>query len=385
MRRLPPFGLAPLLAALLSCAPADAQQPQIGRAPQGAADEFITAPGGINVQSWVENLDAPWSLVFLPDGRALVSERTGRIRLIDRGRLLPEPVVAIATAQGGEQGLFGLALHPAFPAQPYLYAMYTAPGGARNQVLRLIFDGAHARPDRVIVDGIPAGRSHDGGRIAFGPDGNLYVAIGETFRAELAQDMSSLGGKLLRVTADGAVPADNPFANSPILSLGHRNIQGLAWEPGSKQLFMAEHGPSGEFGLQAWDEINVLRPGANYGWPRVVGAPASPAYVDPIAAWPDTAIAPSGMTFWKGDLYVAALRGNALIQLQLDRGDGAWRVKRIERWFANNRTSGRFGRLRDAVVGPDGALYVLTNNRDGRGRPTAGDDRILRIETGPLR
>ncbi len=358
--------------------------PIVGQKPQTVDEQFLPDPPGIAVSTFVDNLDTPWSLVFLPDGRALVSERPGRIRLIDHGRALP--LAQLDSVQGGEGGLMGLAVHPRFPAVPYIYAMHTFrdENGLTNRVVRLVFDGYSARFDRVIVTGIPAGHAHDGGRIAFGPDGDLYIGTGETFHAELAQDATSLGGKVLRVTDDGAIPGDNPFPGSPIYTLGHRNVQGFAWEPASGQFFESEHGPSGEFGLHAWDEINLIRPGGNYGWPRVVGAAHRPEYVDPLVAWPGSSAPPGGIAFWKGDLYVPTLRSQALIRIHLEKDGDAWRVAGMYRWFAFNHNDGRFGRLRAAVVGPDAALYVLTSNRDGRGAPHENDDRILRIVNVPV-
>jgi quinoprotein glucose dehydrogenase len=245
-------------------------------------------------------------------------------------------------------------------------------------VVRLRFDGARASFDRVIVDGIPGGRNHDGGRIAFGPDGMLYVGTGETFQRELAQMPDNLGGKILRVTPDGAPAPGNPRPGSPVYSLGHRNVQGFAWHPDTGELFASEHGPSGEDGLRAHDEINLIAKDGNYGWPLVVGAPRRSGLIDPLVSWNERTTPPSGMAFWRGALYVATLRSQALVRIALSRAGGTWRVEAIERWFDDGERP-RYGRLRDAVVGPDGALYVLTNNRDGRGSPRAGDDRILRI------
>lgn len=380
MTRLFAF-LAVAVLVLPACSRAD---PVVGQKPQTVDEQFLPDPPAVAVSTFVDNLDTPWSLVFLPDGRALVSERPGRIRLIDHGHALP--LAQVDSVQGGEGGLMGLAVHPRFPAVPYIYAMHTFrdENGLTNRVIRLVFDGHSARFDRVILTGIPAGHVHDGGQIAFGPDGDLYIGTGETFHAELAQDMSSLGGKVLRVTDDGAIPGDNPFPGSPIYTLGHRNVQGFAWEPVTGQLFESEHGPSGEFRLHAWDEINLMRPGGNYGWPRVVGAAHRPEYVDPLVAWSGSSAPPGGIAFWKGDLYVPTLRSQALIRIHLEKDGDAWRVAGIYRWFAFNHNDGRFGRLRAAVVGPDGGLYVLTSNRDGRGAPHENDDRILRIVNVPV-
>ena len=369
-----------VLAAAPTPPPAPAANIVRGPAPQAVGDLFVAAPGDLTADDWVTGLEAPWSLVFLPDGRALVSERPGRIRVIEGGRLARDPVVHMEVARGGEAGLMGLALDPEFPRLPYLYAMYTqeSGGGRINRVGRFRLEGGHATFERVIVDGIPGASNHNGGRIAFGPDGLLYIGTGETFRRELAQMPDNLGGKILRVTRDGTPAPANPRADSPIYTLGHRNVQGLAWHPETGEMFAGEHGPSGEDGLRAYDELNVIRPGANYGWPLVVGAARRPSFVDPLIAWVDRTTPLSGMTFWHGALYIATLRSQALVRAHLVRDGGGWRATTIERLFHDGNRS-RYGRLRDAVVGPDGALYVLTSNRDGRGSPHEGDDRILRV------
>lgn len=230
-----------------------------GNKPQKVEDVFLPEGDGVKVQVWVENLEIPWSLVFLPDGRVLVSERPGRIRLIKNGKLQENSYAKIDVAHVGEGGLMGLAIHPEFPRKPYVYAMHTYRKGEElyNKVIRLKDNGLTGVFEKVIIDNIPGGRFHNGGRIAFGPDGMLYVTTGETFHAELAQDLKSLGGKILRITSEGNVPGDNPFKGSPIYSYGHRNPQGLAWNPFTGDLFESEHGPSGEFGRFAHDEIKA--------------------------------------------------------------------------------------------------------------------------------
>ena len=354
----------------------------IGPAPQSVEDVYVAEPPGVRVTAWVEGLEAPWSLVFLPGGRALVSERPGRIRLIRDGVLQPEPHAVVASRARGEGGLMGLAVHPRFSEEPYVYAMHThrGAGGTQNRVIRLRDEGRRGVFDGVLIAGIPGARNHNGGRIGFGPDGMLYVTTGEIFEGERAQDLQSLGGKILRITPEGEIPDDNPFPGSPVYAFGNRNPQGLAWQPGTGTLFASEHGPSGEFGFGAYDEINVIRPAANYGWPMAVGAPGLAPFVDPVVAWSETTTPPSGMAFWRGDLYVATLGSEALIRIRLEPAAGTYRVTRIERWFATGPAGGRLGRLRDAVTGPDGALYVLTSNRDGRGHVRPGDDRIYRLE-----
>ncbi len=382
-----------LLGAWIASASAE---PIVGSAPQKVEDAFVPHPPGYRAVAWVQGLEVPWSLVFLPDGRALVSERPGRIRLIRDGVLQEEPYAVLAAVEGGkgligfilelavggEGGLMGLALHPDFPEEPYLYAMHTyrGPDGVKNRVIRLEDRGDHGRFDKVIIENIPGGLNHNGGRIAFGPDGMLYVTTGETFEAQLAADLNSLGGKILRLTPEGKVPEDNPFPDSPVYSFGHRNPQGLAWHPETGQLFASEHGPSGEFGLRAHDEINMIRPGGNYGWPNVVGAPGLKPYADPLVVWKETAVPPAGTAFYDGDLFVAVLGRGALIRISLAQLGPGYRVERIERWFAQAPHETRLGRIRDVVAAPDGRLYFLTSNRDGRGSPRPGDDKIYRLE-----
>lgn len=357
-----------------------------GDKPQSAEDIFLPDGDGVKIETWVEDLDIPWSLIFLPDRRALVSERPGTIRLINNGRIQKKAYAKIEVAHAGESGLMGLALHPEFSQKPYIYAMHTyeREGVLYNRVIRLKDKGETGESDKVIIDKIPGGRFHDGGRIAFGPDRMLYITTGETFQSDLAQDITSLGGKILRVTPEGEIPADNPFKGSPVYSFGHRNPQGIAWQPVTGRLFGSEHGPSGEFGRFANDEINVIVKGGNYGWPEVIGAPGVKQYIDPIIVWKKTT-PPSGMTFYngqvlkslKGDLFVATLKSQALLRIRFEKsGD---KPVRIERWFAHDYNAGKYGRLRDIVEGPDGALYLLTNNRDGRGDPKPGDDMIYRI------
>jgi glucose/arabinose dehydrogenase len=222
----------------------------------------------------------------------------------------------------------------------------------------------------VLLDNIPAAQIHDGGRLRFGPDNLLYITAGDANVTSLAQDLGSYAGKFLRLDRAGSTPRDNPFS-SPIYSSGHRNPQGFDWHPSTGELWASEHGPTGN------DEINVIRGGANYGWPRIEGAAALPGMEAPIAFY-NPAVAPSGASFYRGDrfpgfsnnLFVGTLRGTHLLRLRTE----ARRIISEERLL-----DGRFGRIRDVVSGPDGYLYLCTNNRDGRGNPTAADDRILRL------
>ncbi|OGW27586.1 MAG: glucose dehydrogenase [Nitrospirae bacterium GWC2_42_7] len=341
----------------------------------------------MRVESWIENLEVPWSLIFLPDGRGLVSERPGRIRLIKNSKLQEIPYFNLNVASIGEAGLLGLALHPEFPLKPFIYAMHTykKDDSLYNRVIRLKDLGEKAVFDKVIIDKIPGGKFHNGGRIAFGPDKMLYITAGETFEADLAQDLKSFGGKILRVTSEGSIPEDNPFKGSPVYSYGHRNPQGLAWN-NEGILFSSEHGPSGEYLFFANDEINVISKGGNYGWPQAVGAAGKRSYIDPLIVWKKTT-PPSGIAFYggdklkhlKGDLFVTSLKGESLIKITLKRDGSRYEAAKIERWFSDDYDSGKYGRLRDVVEGPDGFLYFLTNNKDGRGDPKPSDDKIYRI------
>lgn len=349
----------------------------------------IYMPQGDNIKvvSWVEGLDIPWSLVFLDSKTALVSERSGKIRLIVDGKLQSNIYLQLEVNSEGEGGLLGLAKHPDFPDKPYIYAMFTyrSKKEVYNKVVRIIHKGSYGIVDKTIIDFIPGGRFHNGGRIAFGPDKKLYITTGETFNSAIAQDLKSLGGKILRVDEDGRIPEDNPFKNSPLFSYGHRNPQGLAWHPETLDLFSSEHGPSGEFLIFGHDEINIIKKGGNYGWPEVVGIVGKKEYIDPLIVWKNTT-PPSGMTFYNGellqhlknDLFVATLRSECLIRIKMNFEKGIYKIQRVERWFHDGRNS-LYGRIRDVVVGPNDAIYFITNNTDGRGTPRKNDDKIYKI------
>lgn len=354
--------------------------PVLGPVPQKTSEVYVPDPQDITAATFAENLEIPWELVFLPDGRALVTERPGRIRIISRGKLLDEPYATVHTEATGEGGLMGLALHPDYPRSPYLYVMYTYRDGGNlfNKVERFRDTGGTAVPEKVIIEKIPGARVHNGGRIAFGPDKMLYVCTGDARQPETAQDLGSLGGKILRLTPEGAFPEDNPFEKSPVYAYGLRNPQGLAWEPHTRTLFCSDHGPSGEFGLRGNDSIKIIQKGGNYGWPLIIGEVQNKAYIDPVILWRE-ATPPAGMTFFQGSLYVATLRSEALVRIGMKTAGNGYETTSIERLYAKGRNEGIFGRLRGVVTGPDNNLYILTSNRDGRGDRRKGDDKILRL------
>jgi glucose/arabinose dehydrogenase len=318
-------------------------------------------------------LEVPWDLAFLPDGRMLVTERPGRVRLVQAdGTVQDRPAARVDVSAQGEGGLLGIALDPQFgQGQPFAYLMATTGQGLQVQRWRVAADGAMSR-EAVVLGGIRAGRIHDSGRLRFGPDRHLYVVTGDAGQGQLAQDPRSLNGKVLRLSPEQyRTSTDSP----EIFSIGHRNPQGLDWQPGSDRLVITDHGPSGFDGPSCCDEVNVVARDGNYGWPQVFGRDHQ-RFRAPAMLWQRT-IAPSGAAFvtqpdssWTGSYVVAALRGHSLRRLAFtgDRVTGE-----------DVLLDGTHGRLRAVVEGPDGALYVTTSNRDGRGSPVRADDRILRV------
>jgi glucose/arabinose dehydrogenase len=320
---------------------------------------------GLEVRTIAEGLDTPWDIAFLPDRRALVTERPGQVRLLSaEGELAPDPVadVEVVESDGAESGLLGIAVDPDYEENAFVYLYRTV--GEGNEVARYRVENDRLVEDGVVVRGIEAGAIHNGGRVAFGPDGRLYITTGEAGQADLAQQ-DGLNGKVLvtdRFREDGVRP--------DVLTTGHRNVQGLDWEPGTDRLLATEFGPDSD------DEVNVLRAGANYGWPEAQGDEGGVGFERPLVNYEDV-IAPSGATFvsrdgsaWTGSFVFANLLGEHLRRLSFD-GE---RVSDEEVLL-----EGEYGRLRSVVEGPDGALYVLTSNRDGRGDPGESDDRILRL------
>lgn len=325
------------------------------------------------IRTIAQNLDVPWAIDIAVDNRIFFTEKPGRLGMIHaNGTLASEPVVNIHTEDIGEAGLMGLALHPNFTQNHlmYVYHTYAKNGGLYNKVLMLTEKNNKIVNSKIIIDGIPASDSNNGGRIKFGPDGKLYVSTGDSETPELAQNTKSLAGKLLRLNDDGTIPDDNPIPESPVYSYGHRDIQGFAWHPITKKLYASEHGPAGN------DEVNIIEPGSNYGWPIEVcnhSTSSAPIRFETPEYCFNPEIAPSGLTIaasnklgYQNDILFTTLRGSHLHHIDLET--------RIQ----DNVLVG-YGRLSDIVEAHDGSLYVLTTNRNAIGIGNANDDHILQI------
>jgi aldose sugar dehydrogenase len=325
------------------------------------------------IRTIAQNLDVPWAIDIAVDNRIFFTEKPGRLGMIHaNGTLASEPVVNIHTEDIGEAGLMGLALHPNFTQNHlmYVYHTYAKNGGLYNKVLMLTEKNNKIVNSKIILDGIPASDSNNGGRIKFGPDGKLYVSTGDSETPELAQNTKSLAGKLLRLNDDGTIPDDNPIPESPVYSYGHRDIQGFAWHPITKKLYASEHGPAGN------DEVNIIEPGSNYGWPIEVcnhSTSSAPIRFETPEYCFNPEIAPSGLTIaasnklgYQNDILFTTLRGSHLHHIDLET--------RIQ----DNVLVG-YGRLSDIVEAHDGSLYVLTTNKNAIGIGNANDDHILQI------
>lgn len=304
-------------------------------------------------------LEVPWGIDFLPDGAAVVTERdSGRVLEI-RDRETREIGRIDEAVPNVEAGLLGVAVSPDFERDSRLYFYVTT--ASDNRVVRAAYDGQRLGPTTPVLTGIPNGFVHDGGRLEFGPDGHLYVSTGETGDAALAPDRGSLAGKILRITPDGDPAPGNPDPASPIWTWGHRNVQGLAFDDAGRLW-------ASEFGADDFDELNLIRKGRDYGWPRVEGNGDVPGLTNPHVVWRTSEASPSGLAFHEGRLWMASLRGERLWRVDVTGG----RATDPTDFFV-----GAYGRLRTVVVAPDGNLWVTTSNEDGRGDPAAEDDRIL--------
>jgi glucose/arabinose dehydrogenase len=308
----------------------------------------------VTAEDVVTGLQSPWGLAFRPDGSALVSERdTGRILEVRDGRATEVARIPESRLRG-EGGLLGIALAPNDP-DGWLYVYYTTEED--NRIVRL--QVGSSRPPEVLVTGIPAAAIHDGGRLAFGPDGYLYAGTGDADQKGRSQDLGSLGGKILRMTTEGRPAPGNPFGTL-VWSYGHRNVQGLAWARDGTMY-------ASEFGQNRYDELNRIEPGRNYGWPEVEGDSDDARFVRPLATWTTADASPSGVAVFGDRIYIACLRGRKVFRLLRD-GSSPERLLHEE-----------YGRLRTVAPAPDGSLWVITSNTDGRTEPRKGDDRILRL------
>ncbi len=325
------------------------------------------APSGAPkvVDTIATGLRAPWGIAFLPNGDAVVTESDPtRVLLLQGPQYRRTQIGMLDEAEGsegtgGEAGLLGVAVSPDFDSDRLLYFYLSTEND--NRIVSAQLRDDRLGPTRVLLDGIPRGEVHDGGRLEFGPDGYLYASTGDTGVFEFAQDKGTPAGKILRITVDGEPAPGNPFPDSPIWSFGHRNVQGLAFD-GDGRLWASE------FGADAFDELNLIRPGRNYGWPMVEGRGQGKGLVNPQVVWDTDAASPSGLAFLDGRLWLASLKGERLWRVEVD-GD---RASDPADFFV-----GDYGRLRTVVVAPDGNLWVSTSNTDGRGDPREGDDRIL--------
>lgn len=319
-----------------------------------------------------ENLDTPWSLVFLPDKNILVTERPGRVQRIDQSGKLSLVATLPQVKEIGEGGLLGMVLHPQFTINHYIYFYYTySENGANtlNRVVRMKYDNGKLSDEKIMIDKIPGAPNHNGGRFRFGPDDLLYITTGDAQAPSLAQDTSSLAGKILRMTDEGKVPGQNPFHNY-VYSYGHRNPQGIAWSTNG-QLWETEHGPSGiETGN---DEINKIISGKNYGWPTIRGTQTHAGMETPVKesgflhAW-----APGSLAILNHKLYFSGLKGEALYMFDPQTN------------IVQEYLKSEYGRIREVIVGPDETLYITTSNNDGRGSPQNDDDKIIRVNPSKL-
>lgn len=338
-----------------------------GAAPSGTRTEAGGSAGSSRAirtpaaRTIATGLTVPWGVAFLPNGDALVAERAGTLRRIAKdGNRLSTVGKLPGVVEQGEGGLLGLAVSPNYRRDRWVYAYLTT--SRDNRIVRFRLNAP--RTLRPVVTGLASGAIHNGGRIAFGPDGKLYAGVGDVGDGGRSQDRSSQNGKILRMHPDGSVPKDNPIRGSRVWTLGHRNVQGLTWD-GAGRMWAAE------FGQSTYDEINLIRKGQNYGWPEVEGkGTGGGRFVSPSVVWSTAEASPSGVTFLKGALWVGALRGERLWRVPLD----GTKTGTPQALYA-----GKYGRIRTTVAAPDGSLWITTSNRAGRSAARDGDDRILRV------
>lgn len=366
---------------LLSCKPSSTRDEYVTKKKSGSPADTLS--GRYRLVTVADNLYVPWSIVFTDNNRMLVTERNGKLRIVQDGKLLDKPLkVFNEVSESGEEGLMGLALDPQYQNNKLIYLSYAyeEDGEMKVKVVRFNDRGDELTDEKTIIDNLPAERYHAGCRIKFGPDGKLYITTGDAGERKLAQDIKTLYGKILRINPDGTNPADNPFPDNPVWSYGHRNPQGIDWYPGTDIMYSTEHGPSGFDGPGGGDEVNIIVKGGNYGWPEVSHTESKEGMISPVLEY-TPAIAPaSGMfytsdalPFFKNNYFFGCLRGNGIMRVVVDEKDPA---KIISDEMLKDVT---VGRVREITQGPDGAIYFSTSNMDGRGKPRDGDDKIYKI------
>lgn len=370
------FSLAISIAAGCSHSPA-------GRG-AGEISESQQSQTAFRVETVAANLQVPWSIVWAPDGRMIFTERPGRVRVYENGKLRPEPLFVVPDVEPkGESGLMSIALHPQFAANHLLYLSYAYIGeGQRVRVARYRETSGGFTDRKVIIDDIPAAQFHAGCRLRFGPEGKLYITTGDATERELAQQLNSLAGKTLRLNDDGSIPSDNPFvgradARPEIWTYGNRNGQGIDFQPGTNLLWETEHGPSGFDGPGGGDEVNILERGKNYGWPVIHHRATHEGMESPLLEYTPACAPGSGMFYrgsqfpqFKNNFFFGCLVGTRIIRVAANGRQVVSQENLLEK---------KYGRIRDIAEGPDGFIYFSTSNRDGRGSPASDDDRILRL------
>lgn len=373
-------GLLPIALTLLA---SSCSSPPPGRG-AGEVEHSSQSQTSFKVETVVGNLEVPWSIVWAPDGRMIFTERPGRVRVFQNGKLQQQPLFVVPDVDtGGETGLMSVALHPQFQSNRFVYLSYGY--SANGEFVRVVRyrETPNGFTDRkVIIENIPSAQFHAGCRLRFGPDGKLYITTGDATDRNLAQQLNSVAGKILRLNDDGTIPSDNPFvgrsdSRPEIFAYGSRNAQGIDFQPGSNLLFETEHGPSGFDGPGGGDEVNIIDRGKNYGWPVIHHRQTRDGMEVPLLEYTPACAPASGMFYrgsqlpqFKGNFFFGCLRGTRIIRVVLD----GRRVVSEE-----NLLEGKYGRIRDVAEGPDGFIYFSTSNRDGRGRPASDDDRIMRL------
>jgi aldose sugar dehydrogenase len=363
---------------LLSCS-----SPPPGRG-AGEVENSPQSQTSFKVETVAGNLEVPWSIVWAPDGRMIFTERPGRVRVFQNGKLQTQPLFVVPDVDtGGETGLMSVALHPEFQSNRFVYLSYAyTTNGEFVRVVRYRETPNGFTDRKVILENIPSAQFHAGCRLRFGPDGKLYITTGDATDRNLAQQLNSVAGKILRLNDDGSIPSDNPFvgrsdARPEIFAYGSRNAQGIDFQPGTNLLFETEHGPSGFDGPGGGDEVNIIDRGKNYGWPAIHHRQTRAEMESPLLEYTPACAPASGMFYrgsqlpqFKGNFFFGCLRGTKIIRVVLD----GRRVVSEE-----NLLEGKYGRIRDIAEGPDGFIYFSTSNRDGRGKPASDDDRIMRL------